>query len=244
MTITGATWYQGEANAGQSDYYACAFPQMITDWRAKWGGDTNKEFPFYYVQLATWASTGDLNSEALIRLAQTYANKLPEVGLATAMDSGDPTSPFGDIHPRYKQIVGYRLSLTARAIGYGEKIDYRGPEAVSWSILSQSPTASVQVQFNPDTLGGGLQIMPKACYAGEPASQCRWADIGTQDGQWTNATISIRGGAIVLSASIASSSPVTGVRYCWANYPIAVIYNKAGLPALPFAFPNPIVPTI
>jgi len=120
MSITGALWYQGESNAGQPNYYACAFPVMISDWRAKWGGETSKTFGFYFVQLAPWKS-GDLNSEPLTRLSQVYANALPSVGVATAMDSGDPTSPFGDIHPRFKQIVGLRLSLAARAITYGEK---------------------------------------------------------------------------------------------------------------------------
>jgi len=216
---------------------------MIKDWRLKWGGDTSKTFPFYFVQLAPWANT-DLNSEALVRLAQVYSTQLPNVGLGTAFDSGDPSSPFGDIHPRSKQIVGYRLSLAARAIGYKQTIQYKGPEATQRTILSQSPAASVRITFSADSIGGGLQITPKTCYAGIAANQCRWADIGTQDGQWTNATISISGSSIVLSATLTSNSPVTGVRYGWANYPIAVIYNTNGLPALPFAFPNPIKPTI
>jgi sialate O-acetylesterase len=243
MTITGATWYQGESNSGNANYYACAFPEMIKDWRLKWGGDTSKTFPFYFVQLATWSNNNDLNSEALLRLSQVYATQLPKVGLATAMDSGDPSSPFGDIHPRSKQIVGSRLSLTARAIGYGSNIQYKGPEATQWTIINQSPSASVRITFSPDSIGGGLVITPKACYTGVTANQCRWADIGTQNGQWTNATITISGDTIVLSANIASGSQVTGVRYAWANYPVAVIYNKDGLPALPFAFPNPIKPT-
>jgi len=169
MTITGVTWYQGESNAGQPNYYACAFPEMIKDWRMKWGGDTSKTFPFYFVQLATWNNTVDLNSEPLTRLAQTYALQLPKVGLATAMDSGDPTSPFGDIHPRSKQIVGYRLSLTARAIGYGENIQYQGPNATQWTILTQSPSATVRVVFAENSIGGGLVITPKACYMVSPS---------------------------------------------------------------------------
>jgi len=243
MTIKGATWYQGEANAGQPNYYACAFPEMIKDWRLKWGGETSKDFEFYYVQLATWVIANNFDAEALTRLAQTYANQLPKVGLGTAMDSGDPTSPFGDIHPRSKQIVGYRLSLAARAIGYGQDIQYKGPNATQWTILSQSPSAAVRVEFEDDSLGGGLVITPKACYADINIDQCRWADIGTQDGKWTNGTIEISGSSIVISATIDANSPVTGVRYAWANYPVAVIYNRAGLPALPFAFPNPIKPT-
>jgi len=243
MTITGATWYQGEANAGQPNYYACAFPEMIKDWRVKWGGETSKTFAFYFVQLSTWKN-GDLNSEALTRLAQVYALALPKVGLATAMDWGDPSSPFGDIHPRYKQVVGHRLSLAAQAIGYGAKVQYLGPTATSYTVVTQSPSAVVRIEFEADSIGEGLVITPKACDAGVTPEQCRWADIGTADGKWTNSTIAIDGNNIVLSAQTGSTSQVTGVRYAWANYPVAVIYNKNGLPALPFAFPNPIKPTL
>jgi len=241
MTIKGATWYQGESNTGQQNYYACAFPAMIADWRLKWGGNTDKSFGFFFVQLAPWKG-GDNNSEALIRLSQMYATSLPNVGVATAMDWGDPSSPFGDIHPRYKQIVGYRLHLAARGITYGEKIQYKGPQATDFKVIHEAPSAQVQVNFAPDSIGTGLVFQSKSCDEGVPINQCGWFDIGTADGRWTNATAQINDNYIVVSATT-TSSQVTGVRYAWANYPVATLYNKEGLPALPFAFPNPIKPT-
>jgi hypothetical protein len=33
-----------------------------------------------------------------------------------AVNLGDPTSPFGDIHPRYKQQMAARLALSADAV--------------------------------------------------------------------------------------------------------------------------------
>lgn len=56
MTIYGAIWYQGEANAGAPYNYNCTFPAMIDDWRSKWfyGTDdlTDPEFPFGFVQVS------------------------------------------------------------------------------------------------------------------------------------------------------------------------------------------------
>lgn len=52
MRLAGATWYQGEANAGDPTSYACRFPAMISDWRRKF----NLTLPFYFVQLAGEAS--------------------------------------------------------------------------------------------------------------------------------------------------------------------------------------------
>ena len=55
MTIYGAIWYQGEANANAPYTYNCTFPAMIDDWRSKWFYGTNKltarEFPFGFVQV-------------------------------------------------------------------------------------------------------------------------------------------------------------------------------------------------
>jgi sialate O-acetylesterase len=71
-TIFGALWYQGEANAGASNYW-CTFPAMVDDWRAKWsqytGGQTNLLFPFGFVQLSTW--NADNNAVASLRWQQT-----------------------------------------------------------------------------------------------------------------------------------------------------------------------------
>ena len=47
MRFSGATWYQGEANAGDPASYACRFPAMITDWRKK----MNLTLPFYFVEV-------------------------------------------------------------------------------------------------------------------------------------------------------------------------------------------------
>uniref|UniRef100_A0A6B2L341 Sialate O-acetylesterase domain-containing protein n=1 Tax=Arcella intermedia TaxID=1963864 RepID=A0A6B2L341_9EUKA len=235
MSISGATWYQGEANAGDPNLYACTFPEMIRDWRAKWGGSTSSTFPFYFVQLAPWLNT-DNQLESLTRLAQLYALALPEVGVATAMDWGDPSSPYNNIHPRFKQIVGWRLHLAARGIGYKENVQYKGPEAVAWKVLPGEQY--VQVDFvNSDA---GLVFVQKGCDVGVPIEQCGWWDIQTESG-WTNSSAAISGRSVIVSLPKAATK-ITGVRYAWANYPVATLYNKEGLPAIPFYFPNPIVP--
>ena len=57
MTVFGAIWYQGEANAGAPNNYNCTFPAMIDDWRQKWytstGGHTDPLFAFGFVQVSS-----------------------------------------------------------------------------------------------------------------------------------------------------------------------------------------------
>jgi len=236
MTIKGATWYQGESNAGNPNNYACSFPAMISDWRAKWLSSGN--FGFFYVQLAPWAA-GSNDAEGLTRLSQLYANALPDVGFATAADLGDPTSPFGDIHPRGKQPVGYRLSLAARAISYGQAIQYLGPIAASWGIVS---AGVVDVSFTSASVGGGLAVVAFSCDSHVPPAQCAEYEIGTSSG-WIRAKgVILNTTAVRITADVGSAQTI-GVRYGYANYPIMSLRNVAGLPAIPFYFPNPIKPT-
>ena len=54
----GVLWYQGESNAGRSYQYRKAFPLLINDWRKKWN---NPGMPFYFVQLATFTTSGNSN---------------------------------------------------------------------------------------------------------------------------------------------------------------------------------------
>ncbi|MGV2337947.1 MAG UNVERIFIED_CONTAM: sialate O-acetylesterase [Planctomycetaceae bacterium] len=46
--IRGAIWYQGESNHTEGLLYLEKMKALIGGWRALW----NREFPFYYVQIA------------------------------------------------------------------------------------------------------------------------------------------------------------------------------------------------
>jgi sialate O-acetylesterase len=66
LPIYGAIWYQGEANAGQSNLYGCAVREMVADWRMKWsertGGQTNPDFPFGQCQVR---ATNELSHDSV-----------------------------------------------------------------------------------------------------------------------------------------------------------------------------------
>ena len=135
--MPGAIWYQGEANSGRAAEYRKLFPAMIQDWRRAWG---QGDFPFLFVQIAPHQR---MTPE--IREAQLLSwQKVPRTGMAVITDVGNET----DIHPTQKEPVGARLALAARAIAYGEKIEYSGPVYKSMkvkgsrAILSFSHTAA------------------------------------------------------------------------------------------------------
>jgi sialate O-acetylesterase len=234
--IKGALWYQGEQNSGDPAHYGCFFKAMITDWRAKWAdGKTN--FPFLFVQLAPWTPGSVTIPET--RQAQLDALALPNVGFATAVDLGDIDSPYGNIHPRDKEDVGRRLLLAGRAIAYGDTtIIFKGPMASKFQVATTTPTASVTVTFENDTISGGLVLHPEPqCPTN---ADCAWYEIqlGTTS---VRATAALRDkNVLTISVANAANAKITGVRYAWAPWPMCNLYNGAGLPAIPFSyyFPN------
>jgi sialate O-acetylesterase len=213
FTIRGVIWYQGESNVGRAAEYRRLFPAMITDWRKAWGlGD----FPFLFVQLANFLARKPEPSEsawAELREAQMFALKLPNTGMATAIDIGDAN----DIHPRNKQEVGRRLALVARAIAYGEPIVYSGP------IYERMQVEGNKVRLFFRHVGSGL-----AC-KGEKLTGFAIAGV---DGKFVWAEAAIEGDTVVVW-SPQVPQPVA-VRYAWADNPEVNLYNREGLPALPF----------
>ena len=209
--IKGAIWYQGESNAGRAYEYRTLFTTMIQDWRTKWGSD----FPFYAVMLAPWhAGDADGVSWAELREAQVYATKkLKNVGVAVINDAGD----LYDIHPRDKATVGNRLALAARAGTYGQKIAGSGPSYKESKIEGDK----VVIQF--DNLGGGLMAKYQTLNG---------FTVCGEDKYFYPAKAVIVGTTIEVSSEKVPK-PVA-VRFGWKNYPVVNLYNKEGLPAVPF----------
>jgi sialate O-acetylesterase len=212
--IKGAIWYQGESNAGRAAQYRRLLPAMIKDWRNHFEVGA---FPFYIVQLAAFMSTapepGD-NEWAELREAQALtAKKVPHSGLAVAIDIGDAK----DIHPKDKLDVGRRLALSALANTYGKKIEYSGPWYKSMKVTDRGICLSF------DHVGGGLvakgEKLTGFAIAGED-----------QKFVWADAVID---GSNIFVSSPKVAKPVA-VRYAWDANPVCNLYNKAGLPAVPF----------
>jgi sialate O-acetylesterase len=229
MRVRGAIWYQGEANVGSAKAYACQFPAMIMDWREKWN-EGPEMFGFHFVQLAPYSS-GNTGKLPDMRLAQTDALNLPVVGFAVTTDLGDADSPYGAIHPRDKDDVGYRLFLNALYMTYHEEhITYLGP-TVSSIVYN---TSSAVVSFQEDTITTGLVLRKPVCPASLPAGSCAGAELLSADGNWHNATIKLDGNTAIFALEEGSNHKVLGARYGYADWPLAIIYGGNGLPAPPF----------
>jgi sialate O-acetylesterase len=213
-TIKGAIWYQGESNAGRAHQYRTLFPTMIASWREAW---KNPDMPFFFVQLAPWRnpSAQPMESDwAELREAQRLTSlTVRKTGMAVITDVGDAA----DIHPRQKEPVGVRLALGARAIAYGEKIEYSGP------VYQAMEVEGKRVTLRFTHVGKGLE----ARY-GNPIG----FTVAGEDRKFHNANAEIKGDTVVVWCDKVTK-PVA-VRFGWANCPIVDLWNKDGLPASPF----------
>ena len=212
--IRGATWYQGESNAGRPEQYGRLLPTMIRDWRQQFD---QGDFPFLIVQLANYMKIQESPSQsgwADLREAQrATAASDPQVGLAVITDIGEAN----DIHPRNKQDVGRRLARQALQIAYGRDIVAAGPTAKSFEVSDHS----IHVSF--DEIGTGLQAH---------GDSLNGFAIAAADGDFVWATAVIKGDKVVCSSD-EIEKPMR-LRYNWANNPIGNLFNSEGLPAGPF----------
>jgi sialate O-acetylesterase len=208
--IRGVIWYQGESNAGTDQHaynYRRLFATMIEDWRNRWG---QGNFPFLFVQLANYQTNGRW---PVLRESQSETLRLANTGMAVTLDIGDSK----DIHPKNKQDVGLRLALAARAIAYGQALEYSGPVY----RVATPEGGALRVYF---THADGM--------AARGGGELKGFEVAGADGKFVAAEARVDGETVVAS-SPSVPAPVT-VRYGWADDPGCNLVNRAGLPASSF----------
>jgi sialate O-acetylesterase len=215
FAVRGAIWYQGESNAGRSYQYRKAFPLLINDWRAKWKTD----FPFYFVQLATYTTAGNSNEGsgwAELREAQTMTLATPKTGMAVTTDVGNPK----DIHPTNKQTVAKRLAAIAFNRIYKKRMIDSGP---MFKLLKSLGNKAV-ITF--ENVGGGL-ITTNA------NGIVKGFEVAGSDQTFYAADAKIVGNTIEITSDKVAV-PIA-VRFGWIGDASACnLFNREGFPAVPF----------
>ncbi|MCE9608478.1 MAG: pre-peptidase C-terminal domain-containing protein [Planctomycetia bacterium] len=207
--IQGVIWYQGESDSGDAVTFRHLFPSLIKSWRREWGV---RDFPFLFVQVAPHNGWTPELREAQLQTWQT----VPNTAMVVTTDVG-PVDPK-DFHPPNKQPVGSRLALAARALVYGESLEYSGPVYASCA----SDNGRVIVRFTH--AAGGLKT--------GDGKALRGFTIAGADGVFVDAEAVIEGDSVVVSSP--SVPTPKAMRYGWANMLSCNLANGEGLPASPF----------
>ena len=122
------------------------------------------------------------------------------------------------IHPTNKSGYAARAARVALGTVYAKKVEYYGPVYKSHKVDGEK----VRVTF--DHAGAGLAF--------KNGDKLQGFALAGADGKFDWADATIEGNEVVLTSKVAK--PVS-VRYAWAaNHPWANLFNKDGLPAVPF----------
>lgn len=217
FAFKGVLWYQGEANAPRAYQYRTTFPLMINDWREKWN---QGDFPFYFVQLASFYTKGNSNEGcgwAELQEAQNMTLSLPKTGMVVTTDL--VTNPR-DIHPTNKQDVGKRLSAIALNNVYQKQMVCSGPRYKSMEINGNK----VVVTF--DEIGSGLSTPDKYGYV-------KGFEMAGEDQVFHYAMAYIKDNKVIIFSDKVPN-PVA-VHFSWiGDASESNLYNKEGFPAVPF----------
>jgi len=215
FSIAGAIWYQGEANVSGASTYSELLSTVITAWRKSW----QKDFPFFYVQIAPYAGYGDNSSSAFLREAQTKTLTITKTGMIVITDLVDN---IDDIHPKMKKEVADRLANYALAETYGKKrIVHKSPLYKGMRIAKDK----IWVYFDNADKG----LMSK----GDTLSEFF---IAGNDKNFVPANAKIeRNSVVVWNKNV--KDPVA-VRFAFRNAAKPNLFSKEGLPVNPFRTDN------
>jgi sialate O-acetylesterase len=225
MPIKGALWAHSW-NTSEGEVVNYRLRALIGGWRKAWG---QGDFPFYFVQQGTMMETPGFDKNnpvggdgwAPTRPAETRVwQTAPNSGMVVSIDSG------GDLGT-----IGLRLSRWALSRDYGQK-----DLLVSGPLFKEMKVENGKLRLSFEYAGSGLMVGKKT--GREPVSEdkdgkLKRIAIAGADKVWHWADAVIDGQTLVLSSPDVREP--AAVRYAYSqNTEGANLYNKEGLPAVPF----------
>lgn len=216
-TVKGILYYQGCSNVGNgSEHYAQRLNVLAEQWRKGFG---NQECPFYLVQIAPYYY-GDVNGTWAAYLREQQYKAAGMIANSSLVCTNDLVYPqeYKEIHPSQKRQIGERLAFTSLARDYRfTEVMYKSPSFDRLTI--QNDTCLVRLK---DTYRG---IVSRLEYEG--------FEVAGQDKVFHPAKAEYKGNDTFVITSPKVSNP-QAVRYCYKNFQLGNVKNKAGLPLFPF----------
>ena len=241
FAIRGAIWCQGTSNGDDGKIYAARMEALVNGWRDAW---KMPNMPFYFTQMQSYGknTTPDDVGFGEIRQAQHqfFVENRENVGMVVQFDVNNDDA--GGIHYFNKLHPGMRMARWALAKQYEKDIAFTGPIFSGYEVDGNQ----VVVSFEKESLFGGLMVGGKGSTRstdpGEyvepakptPGEKLNHFRLCGADKKWHRADAKIVDDTVVVTSSEVTQPH--GVQYAYNAVPKgANLYNRAGLPATPFA---------
>lgn len=249
FAIRGVLWDQGESGTAIEgvDQYTL-MGALIRGWRKEWGQPSSsvsgmpKDIAFLYVQKPSgggcaWdpADPVTAKAEKLSPLpgvvpgdgeyTETHIRirNYPDTFMVISSDLGQ------GIHPVNKSGYGARGARVALGAVYGKNVEIYGP------VYKSHKVEGTKVIISYDHIGKGLAVKKEESPAGvNGPGKLQGFAVAGEDGKFVWADALIEGDKVVVSSDKVAR-PVA-LRYAWAGkHQWANLFNKDGLPAIPFS---------
>jgi sialate O-acetylesterase len=208
FSISGVLWYQGESNTANAETYGQLFTEIISSWRNGW----QKDFPFYFVQIAPY-KYDEPRVGAIVRNQQRRSLVLENTAMVVTSDIGN----VNDIHPKNKQGVGRRLANIALKEHYGLfSKEVHGP------LFKKMVVDGKEVALYFDH-AEGLHFTGK---------QKTDFEVAGDDGIFYPAMAKVKENIIWLQSKMVDAPKK--VRFAWANTATPNLFNGVDLPTSTF----------
>ena len=253
LALSGLVWDQGECNTNNPELYSCLFPAFIKELRVQFD---NPQLAFLFVQIGPSSSNaltdkfGYRNDSygvplLAVRHAQLAALSLPRVGMASAVDLGDPgckagvggcmgvvgdNGLFGG-HPRVKQPVGARLAALGLSIVYNQS-QYAtvGPALVGVPSRGRPGNLFLTLDYGTpvvlaNTTMCGLFTAQKGNRAGGVCCTASPFELSSDGGEhWMRTMMPRVQSDGTLQIVLPADYRATHLRYAWADTPMCMVY--------------------
>jgi sialate O-acetylesterase len=230
FAIRGVLWDQGEAGTAINgvDQFTL-MGALIRGWRNEWG---QGEFPFIYVQKPSGGGAAFQTNDPLTVKADAFQPlpaQVPDNGQYRALHIKIKEHPAtamviasdlgSGIHPTNKSAYGARAERVALGMVYGRDVEIYGP------TLASAKREGNKVRLTFEHVGQGL--------AKGQGEKLQGFSLAGDDLVFRWAEAQIEGDSVVLTCDQVAK-PIA-VRYAWSQtHAWANLFNKDGLPALPF----------
>ncbi len=227
FAIRGFVYWQGETDASweRGALYYQILTAVVKSWRGVWQKaqpQKKGDLPFVIMQLQGVGEDKGISAEecSLLRLSQAAVQeKLNTTAIAISYDI-IPGPEKDSIPMENLREAGHRLAVGAFGKAYAQKITWSGPLFDSVAVGE----SSLKLKF---------RFADSGMVAGRNGAEdkVRGFEIGDPDGSFKPAEAVIEKNFVILKAP----GVITAVRYGWGLKPDANLYNKEGLPAIPFS---------
>eukprot|EP00039_Didymoeca_costata_P003111 m.65148 g.65148 ORF g.65148 m.65148 type:complete len:549 (-) comp11710_c0_seq2:227-1873(-) len=259
-SFTTVVWDQAESDSYPQTppgYYGCQTLAHINGWRRVF---QTPMLPWVFVHLQPYTGSegkptplqeacADLlvaDPLAELRHAQLSALQLPATGYASAIDLGDPTSPYGNVHFQNKQVISKRIvsAIMVKTFNKAGPISYPPPtflkqvpakNACEMTVSFFGSSASLMLSETADPgSNGSSAVCPEAAN-----NTCKSFELfcttpesphnQSNPAMWVDAAATVNNdNTITLTPKnkVDDNLVARGSRYAWTQWPLAILFSK------------------